>query len=200
MRIIGCDLHSRQQTLAMLNVDTGKVEESVLSHEGNKVRQYYETLPRPVRVGIEATGSMQWFLELMEELGVECLVGHPGKIRAQEPRKQKNDRRDALLLLRLLMDNRFPTIWMPSVEQRDLRALLQHRHQWVRIRVRIQNALQAIATESRLATWEQVVEPGWTRGAAGAGVAPAYPSPPQRAAGVISAPAEKNRGPGPGDG
>ena len=98
-----------------------------------------------MRVGIEATGSMQWFLELMEELGVECLVGHPAKIRAQEPRKQKNDRRDALLLLRLLMDNRFPTIWMPSVEQRDLRALLQHRHQWVRIRVRIQNALQAIA-------------------------------------------------------
>src|SRR5262249_3437834 len=126
---------------------------------------------------------MQWFLELMEELGVECLVGHPGKIRAQEPRKQKNDRRDALLLLRLLMDNRFPTIWMPSVEQRDLRALLQHRHQWVRIRVRIQNALQAIATESRLATWEQVVEPGWTRGAAGDGVAPAYPSPPRTPAG-----------------
>jgi transposase len=145
MRIIGCDLHSRQQTLAMLDVETGEVEECVLRHEGDKVRQFYGALPRPVQVGIEATGSMQWFLELMEELEVECFVGHPAKIRAQEPRKQKNDRRDALLLLRLLVEHRFPAIWMPQVEQRDLRALLRHRHLWVRMRVRIQNALQAIA-------------------------------------------------------
>jgi transposase len=88
---------------------------------------------------------MQWFLELMEEVGVECLVGHPAKIRTHEPRKQKNDRRDALLLMHLLAEDRFPTIWMPSVEQRDVRALLRHRHQWVRMRVRIQNALQSIA-------------------------------------------------------
>jgi len=45
-----------------------------------------------VRVGIEATGSMQWFVNLMEELGIECLVGHPAEIRAAEPRKQKHDR------------------------------------------------------------------------------------------------------------
>ncbi len=145
MRIIGCDLHSRQQTLAMLETETGELKECVLHHEGDEVRKFYAGLPGPVRVGIEATGSMQWFLELMEELGVECLVGHPAKIRAHEPRKQKNDRRDAQLLLRLLVDNRFPTIWMPSLEQRDVRALLRHRHQWVRMRVRIQNALQSIA-------------------------------------------------------
>jgi hypothetical protein len=39
----------------------------------------------------------------------------------------------------------FPTIWMPSTELRDLRALLLHRHQWVRMRTRVQNALRAIA-------------------------------------------------------
>ena len=73
----------------------------------------------------------------MEELGVECWVGHPAKIRAYEPRKQKNDRRDARLLMHLLEQDIFPRIWVPSVEQRDVRALLMHRHQWVRIRVRI---------------------------------------------------------------
>jgi transposase len=119
----------------MLDVETGEVEERVLQHQGDEVREFYAGLPGPVRVGIEATGSMQWFLELMEEMGVECLVGHPVKIRAHEPRKQKNDRRDALLLMNLLAEDRFPTIWMPSVEQRDVRALLRHRHQWVRMRV-----------------------------------------------------------------
>jgi transposase len=88
---------------------------------------------------------MQWFLNLMEELGIECLVGHPAQIRAAEPRKQKHDRRDADLILELLMENRFPAIWLPSKELQDLRSLLRHRHQWVRLRTRIQNALQSIA-------------------------------------------------------
>ena len=89
MRIIGCDLHARQQTLAMLDTTTGEVVEVTLKHEGDNVREFYSSLPRPVRVGIEATGSMQWFLNLMEELGIECLAGHPAPIRADAPRKQQ---------------------------------------------------------------------------------------------------------------
>ena len=72
---IGCDLHARQQTLAMLDTATGEVVSMTLKHEGNNVREFYSSLPRPVRVGIEATGSMQWFVNLMGELGIECLVG-----------------------------------------------------------------------------------------------------------------------------
>jgi len=86
MRIIGCDLHSRQQALAMLDTATGEVVKKTLKHEGDNVREFYSTLAGPVRVGIEATGSMQWFVNLMEEPGIECLVGHPAEIRAAEPR------------------------------------------------------------------------------------------------------------------
>ena len=145
MQIIGCDLHARQQTVAMLDTDSGELLEKTLEHEGEELRKFYSGLARPVLVGIEATGAMQWFLEWMEELGIECRVGDPAKIRAAEPRKQKNDRRDAQLLLKLLSENRFPTIWMPSSEQRDLRTLLRHRHQWVRMRTRIQHTLQSMA-------------------------------------------------------
>ena len=109
MRIIGCDLHARQQTLAMLDTITGEVVTRTLMHEGHEVREFYSSLPRPARVGIEATGSMQWFLNLMEELGIECRVGDAAKIRAAEPRKQKHDRRDAELILKLLVENRFAT-------------------------------------------------------------------------------------------
>ena len=150
MRIIGCELHARQQTLAMLDTNTGEVVNRTLQHEGNNVREFYSNLAKPVRVGIEATGSMQWFVNLMEELGIECLVGHPAEIRAAEPRKQKHDRRDADLLLSLLSEERFPAIWLPTKELLDLRALLRHRHQWVGLRVKIQNALQAIALANGL--------------------------------------------------
>jgi transposase len=150
MRIIGCDLHARQQTLAMLDRETGEVVNLTLMHEGNQVREFYSQLPRPVLVGIEATGSMHWFLNLMEELGIECRVGHPATIRAAAPRRQKTDRLDADLILKLVAENRFPAIWLPTKEVLDLRALVLHRHQWVRIRTRIQNALQAIALANGL--------------------------------------------------
>ena len=145
MRFIGCDLHASQQSIAMWDGETGTVIEKTLKHEGETVRAFYASLPAPVVVGIEATGSMGWFLRLMEELGIECRVGHPSAIRKAETRRQKHDRRDAALLLQLLREGRFPAIWMPSPEERDLRSLLLHRHQWVRMRTRVQNALHAIA-------------------------------------------------------
>ncbi len=66
---------------------------------------------------------MQWFLDLLEELGIECQVGDAAKIRAAEPRKQKHDRRDAELILKLLVENRFTAIWRPCKELLDPRAL-----------------------------------------------------------------------------
>src|SRR5690349_24788107 len=119
-------------------------------HEGNEVRKFYAQLPPPVLVGMEAIGPMQWFLDLLEELGIDCQVGDAAKIRAADPRKQKHDRRDAELILKLLVEKRFPAIWMPSKELLDLRALLLHRHQWVRLRTQVQNALQAIALANGL--------------------------------------------------
>ena len=144
----------------MLDTDTGEVIEETLEHEGDEVREFYSALPGPVLVGIEATGSMPWFLKLMEELKIECRVGHPAEVRAAEPRKQKHDRRDARLLLNLLAEDRFPAIWMPSSEQRDLRTLLRHRHQWVRMRTRVQHTLQSLALANGLrrgaTLWSQV--------------------------------------------
>ena len=88
--------------------------------------------------------------ESAESTKREDRVGHPAQIRAAEPRRQKYDRRDAKLILKLLTEDRLPAIWLPSQELLDLRALLLHRHQWVRLRTRIQNALQAIALANGL--------------------------------------------------
>jgi transposase len=150
MRIIGCDLHARQQTLSMVDVETGEVTAKVLPHEGDTVREFYAALPKPVLVGLEATGSMYWFLRLLEELGIAYQVGHPAAIRKAETRKQKHDRRDAELIRRLLEEKRFPRIWLPTAEQRDLRTLLRHRHQLVRMRVMTQNGLQGLALSQGL--------------------------------------------------
>jgi transposase len=94
---------------------------------------------------MEATGYARWFERLLAELGFELWIGDPAEIKTKRVRKQKTDRQDAQLLLRLLLENRFPIIWVPSPENRDLRQLLWHRHRLVQMRTRIMNQLQAVA-------------------------------------------------------
>jgi len=60
-------------------------------------------------------------------------------------RRQKHDRRDAALILKLLLEGRFPRIWTPSGEEKDLRQLLIHRYKLVRLRATTKNELQHLA-------------------------------------------------------
>ncbi len=145
MLIIGCDFHTRLQQIAMLDTETGEVEEKQLEHENGEAKRFYEGLSEPALVGIESTGYAVWFAEMLAELGHQLVVGEAGKIRKMEARKQKHDRRDAEHLLNLLMRGDFPKIWLPSAEERDVRVLVEHRHQLVQLRTRAKNGLQAMA-------------------------------------------------------
>src|SRR6202158_2584478 len=146
MKMIGCDFHPGYQQIAMLDSATGEIVEKALSHERKEeVRAFYAGLEGPVRVGIEASGQSQWFERMLAELGHEVWIGDAGKIRASCERKQKTDRRDAELLMRLLAEDRFPRIWVPTAAERDGRQLLLHRHKLVRMRTQVKNQLQALA-------------------------------------------------------
>jgi transposase len=94
---------------------------------------------------MEATGYSRWFERLLAELGFELWIGDPAEIKTRRVKKQKTDRKDAQLLLRLMREDNFPKIWVPNPENRDLRQLLWHRHRLVQMRTRIMNQLQAIA-------------------------------------------------------
>src|SRR5580700_2867684 len=145
MKIIGCDFHPGYQQIAMLDLVTGEMVEKALRHERKEeVRAFYAGLEGPVRVGIEASGQSQWFERMLTELGHEVWIGDAAKIRASCERKQKTDRRDAELLLRLLAEDRFPRIWVPTTVERDDRQLLLHRHKLVRMRTQVKNQLQAL--------------------------------------------------------
>src|SRR5262245_40015425 len=150
MILVGCDLHTRKQQVALLNTDTGELRDHELSHVGDDVERFYAALSPPVTVGIESTGYALWFHALMQRLGHTLLVGDAAKIRAMVVRKTKTDRRDARHMLDLLRHDRFPTIWVPDPATRDLRALLTHRMRLVRIRTMVKNGLHAIALNYRL--------------------------------------------------
>jgi len=145
MRIIGCDYHPSWQQVCWLETDTGETGEQKLEHASGEAERFYRQLPGPALIGMESTGNCQWFVELVKRLGHELWVGDAARIRASEVRQQKHDRRDAALLLKLLLEGRFPRIWVPSGEERDWRQLLMHRYKLVRIRAQVKNELQHLA-------------------------------------------------------
>jgi transposase len=148
MMIIGVDYHPSFQQIAFLIEETGEYDEQRLNHEGGGAERFYRDLKQKgirVWVGMEATGYSRWFERLLAELDFELWIGDPAEIEAQRVKKRKTDREDARLLLRLMREDRFPKIWVPSPENRDLRQLLWHRHRMVQMRTRIMNQLQALA-------------------------------------------------------
>jgi transposase len=144
MKYIGCDFHPSFQQIAMLDKETGELVERRLLHT-EEARAFYEGLQGLVVIGVEASGNMDWFESLLAGLKQELWIGDAAEIARQEGRKQKHDRRSAALILRLMLENRFPRIWVPTVAERDLRQLLIHRHHLVRMRSRIKNQLQHMA-------------------------------------------------------
>jgi transposase len=148
MLIIGVDYHPSFQQIAFLDQETGECGERRLNHSDGEAEKFYRDLKLrgvSVRVGLEATGYSRWFERLLAELGIEVWIGDAAKIKTKRVRKQKTDRQDAQLLLKLLLENNFPRVWVPSPENRDLRQLLWHRHRLVQMRTRIMNQLQALA-------------------------------------------------------
>ena len=145
MMIIGCDFHPSWQQVAWFDSETGETGEQKLVHASGDAKRFYEALASPVLVGMEATGNSQWFVEMVEDLGHAIWIGDAAQIRASYVRKQKTDKRDAAHILKLVAEGRFPRLWSPDREQRDLRQLVLHRHKLVEIRSRVKNELQHLS-------------------------------------------------------
>jgi transposase len=158
MLIIGCDFHPSFQQIAYLNQETGEYGERRLNHP-EQAAQFYRSLSgTEVRVGMEATGSYRWFRRLLAELGQEMLLGDPSAIHATIPRRQQTDKRDARHILKLLVEDRFPSLWQPPPEDEQTRQLLLHRHRLVGLRTRVKNQLDAVAKNDGL-----VNNRGWSK-------------------------------------
>ena len=152
MLIIGADYHPGFQQIAFVDTETGELQERRLQHREEAEKFYRELAAQgmKVRVGMEASGHARWFERLLAELNFELWIGDAAEIRTKRVRKQKTDRQDAELILRLTLKDDFPQIWVPSWENRDLRQLLWHRHRMVQARTRIMNQLQAVALNEGL--------------------------------------------------
>jgi transposase len=145
MQIVGCDFHPGFQQIAVLDTETGEVTERRLRHVDGEAERFYRQLGTGALIGMEAVGNSLWFEQLVARCGHQLWIGDAARIRASYVRRQKTDRRDAGHILQLLVEKRFPRIWVPSAADRDRRQLLLHRHKLVQMRTRIKTELQHLA-------------------------------------------------------
>src|SRR5213083_1458334 len=148
---IGVDFHARQQTICYLTTETGEFVTHELKHQAkDEVRTFYAQFGGRVIVGLEASGYSPWFEQLLEDLGHEVWLGDATEIRRRARWRQKNDRRDAELILDLLIHDEFPRLHRPSLESREILRMLRYRHKLVKMRTIGKNSLQALALQSGL--------------------------------------------------
>lgn len=146
----GVDFHSRQQKVVYGNTADGEIKRMELKHQTDEVRRFYEQLPKPAIIGLEATGSSSWFEKLLSELGHEVWIGHATEIRRRARARQKNDWRDAELAFDLMIKGEFPRIYRLSEESLEILRQLRYRHRLVKIRTMAKNSLHAIALSAGL--------------------------------------------------
>src|SRR6185503_7044557 len=149
---IGVDFHARQQTICYLTTEGGEIQLHELKHQHKQeVRAFYAQFQGRVIVGLEASGYSPWFERLLEELGCEVWLGHATEIRRRARWRQKNDRRDAELILDLMLHDEFPRLYLPPLQSREVLRMLRYRQKLVKIRTMGKNSLQALALQSGLA-------------------------------------------------
>lgn len=142
---IGVDLHPHQQTLCWCDTRTGETDTVDLKHDLGKVREFYTSLSEPAIVGIEASARMSWFESMLFETGHKLFVGNPVLIRKRATSRHKSDRRDAELILELLIRDEFPAIWRRPSESNQVIEIMGLRKSLVRQRIQCYNRLQALA-------------------------------------------------------
>jgi transposase len=154
---IGVDFHARQQTICSLKTDEGVISTHNLKHQDKEeVRAFYQQFSGRVIVGLEASGYSPWFEQLLEELGHEVWLGDATEIRRRARWRQKNDRRDAELILDLLIHDEFPRLHRPVMKSREVLRMLRYRQKLIKIRTMGKNSLQALALQSGLAKRSQL--------------------------------------------
>jgi transposase len=149
---MGVDFHARQQTISYLTTEDGEIRQLQLEHsQPEAIRVFYEQFAgQRVVVGFESSGYAAWFEELLESLGCEIWIGHATAIRLFARRRQKNDRRDADLILDLLVRGDFPRIHRYSQASREVLQQLRYRQRLVKMRTMIINSLKFMAASRGL--------------------------------------------------
>jgi transposase len=144
MQCVGMDVHWRQTTICILDENGRRVKMLGVRGPWQKVVDELRRIEGPWAVCFEASCGYGWLYERLKRMAQKVVVAHPGQLRLIFRSKRKNDRVDAEKLAKLLYLDEVPPVYVPSVEVRSWRAMIEHRQKLLQERVRAKNQLRAL--------------------------------------------------------
>jgi transposase len=96
------------------------------------------------QVVLEATTNAWYVYDLLTPMVERVVVTHPPHIKLISAAMVKTDKKDTMTLSKLLAVGLVPTVWVPPVHVRDLRALIAHRRRLVSQQTQCKNRLQSV--------------------------------------------------------
>jgi len=99
-RTVGVDLSDKYSQVCVLDAAGDVIDEGRVRTTEAGLRNRFGSMP-PARVIIEVSGHSPWVSRLLKDLGHDCIVANPRRVRAIAESNKKNDRVDAETLARL---------------------------------------------------------------------------------------------------
>jgi transposase len=95
-------------------------------------------------VVIETTTNVWDIYDVVAPLATRTVVAHAGAVRQIAEARVKTDKEDVKRLIRLLIANIVPEVWVPPAEVRELRGLISYRQRLVKMGTMVRNRLQSL--------------------------------------------------------
>ncbi len=144
MQYVGMDVHWRQTTICILDENGRRVKMMNVRGPWQKVLEELSRIEGHWAVCFEASCGHGWLYERLKRMAQKVVVAHPGQLRLIFRSKRKNDRVDAEKLAKLLYLDEVPPVYVPSVQVRSWRAMIEHRQKLMQERVRTKNQLRSL--------------------------------------------------------
>ena len=144
---VGIDVHRKRSQVAVINHDGEVLANRNVTNGVAPILSVIGGLPAGTPAAFEAAFGWGWLLELLEDYGFEPHMVHPLQCKAIASARLKNDKVDAATLAQLLRADLLPEAWIAPPEVRQLRALLRHRAQLVRLRTLLRNRIHAVLAD-----------------------------------------------------
>jgi transposase len=144
---VGIDVHRKRSQVAVIDQDGEVLANRNVPNGVTPILSVIGGLPSGTPAAFEAAFGWGWLVELLEDYGFEPHLVHPLQCKAIASARLKNDKVDAAILAQLLRADLLPEAWIAPPEVRQLRALLRHRVQLVRLRTLLRNRIHAVLAD-----------------------------------------------------
>jgi transposase len=158
MFYVGLDIHDKRIAICVLG-ETGQIVRRAQVRSIDEMMRILEALPDRFEVCYEASCGYGHYHDMLSPIAARVTVAHPGRLRLIFRSKDKNDRKDAERLAKLLYLGEAPAVHVPSAEVRTWRELVSCRSRVIAKRTRAKNSIRTllrcagVVTPGRPALW-----------------------------------------------